>query len=203
VQGGEGLIAELVRVEKEGGRISAREMSRWFSCCWRRFGDHHAPHQRICPRADEKPGPPRLARRDWSRANLAIEEFLRFISPVQFTKPRMREKTLDLGGVRVNKGDKIMPMLAAANMDPAANEHPERLNLERCPTGISPSGTGIHFCLATSLHASKAGARCKALFRRWPKLEMAWRTPSPMAPNGRVSGRLQACPCWCALNSYS
>src|SRR5216684_8604546 len=37
---------------------------------------------------------------DWSRANLAIEEFLRFTSPVQFTKPRFVRKDVDLGGVR-------------------------------------------------------------------------------------------------------
>ena len=70
---------------------------------------------------------------DWSRANLAVEEFLRFVSPVQFTKPRFVRKDIELGGVRLKKGDRIMAMLAAANMDPEANPHPEKLDLARRP----------------------------------------------------------------------
>src|SRR5216684_7769232 len=110
---------------------------------------------------------------DWSRANLAIEEFLRFTSPVQFTKPRFVRKDVDLGGVRVNKGEKIMAMLAAANMDPAANEHPERLDLERLPNRHLAFGTGIHFCLGHQLARIEGRCALQALFRRWPKLEMA------------------------------
>src|SRR6202167_6321352 len=70
---------------------------------------------------------------DWSRAELAVEEFLRFITPVQFTKPRYVRKDIELGGVQLRKGEKIMVMLAAANMDPAANAHPERPDLQRKP----------------------------------------------------------------------
>jgi len=110
---------------------------------------------------------------DWSRANLAIEEFLRFTSPVQFTKPRFVRKDVDLGGVRVNKGEKIMAMLAAANMDPAANEHPECLDLERSPNRHLAFGTGIHFCLGHQLARIEGRCALQALFRRWPKLEMA------------------------------
>ena len=68
---------------------------------------------------------------DWSRAGLAVEEFLRFVSPVQFTKPRYVRRDVELGGVRLKKGDKIMAMLAAANLDPHANPHAEKLDLER------------------------------------------------------------------------
>jgi len=44
---------------------------------------------------------------DWSRADVAVEEFLRFVSPVQFTKPRFVQKDIDLGGVHLKKGDRI------------------------------------------------------------------------------------------------
>jgi cytochrome P450 len=40
---------------------------------------------------------------DWSRGNLAIEEFLRFVSPVQFTKPRYVGKDVTLDGVRLTR----------------------------------------------------------------------------------------------------
>jgi cytochrome P450 PksS len=82
---------------------------------------------------------------DWSRANLAVEEFLRIVSSVQFTKPRFVRTDIQLGGVRLKKGDKIMAMIAAANMDPAANKHPERVDLARKANRHLAFGTGIHF----------------------------------------------------------
>jgi cytochrome P450 PksS len=110
---------------------------------------------------------------DWNRVNLAVEEFLRFITPVQFTKPRIVRKDIELGGVRLKKGDRIMPMLAAANLDPHANVHAEKLDLERRPNRHIAFGTGIHFCLGHQLARIEGACALKALFRRWPKLELA------------------------------
>jgi cytochrome P450 len=110
---------------------------------------------------------------DWSRANLAIEEFLRFLSPVQFTKPRVVRKDVDLAGVRLRKGEKIMAMLAAANMDPEANEHPDRLDLARRSNRHLAFGTGIHFCLGHQLARIEGKCALQALFRRWPQLALA------------------------------
>ena len=45
----------------------------------------------------------------WARANLAVEEFLRFVSPVQFSKPRYVRKDFRLDGVELKKGDKRRP----------------------------------------------------------------------------------------------
>jgi len=123
---------------------------------------------------------------DWSRANLATEEFLRFISPVQFTKPRYVRKDVRLDGVELKKGDKIMVMIAAANMDPKASEAPEELDLERHPNRHIAFGTGIHFCLGYQLARLEGKCALQALFGRWPKLALAippeqikWRpTPS-------------------------
>jgi hypothetical protein len=68
---------------------------------------------------------------------------------------------VDLSGVRVRKGEKIMAMLAAANMDPAAKEHPERLDLERRSNRHLAFGTGSTFVLAISWRASKQNVRCR------------------------------------------
>ena len=105
---------------------------------------------------------------DWSRANLAIEEFLRFVSPVQFTKPRFVRKDIELGGVPLRQGDRIMAMLAAANMDPEANPHPEKLDLARKPNRHLSFGTGIHFCLGHQLARIEGKCALEALFKRWP-----------------------------------
>ena len=89
LHGGEGLIAELVRVEKEGGRISASEMvSMVFLLLGAGIGDHDASDQRLGVRVAQGPARRDWLAADWSRAGLAVEEFLRFVSPVQFSKPR-------------------------------------------------------------------------------------------------------------------
>jgi cytochrome P450 len=171
--GGEGLIAELVRVEQEGGRISPREMVAMVFLLLG-AGSETTTHL-ISGSVYELARNPRLRDwlvEDWSRAGLAIEEFLRFISPVQFSKPRSVRKDIELDGVRLRKGEKIMAMIAAANMDPAANEHPERLDLERHPNRHLAFGTGIHFCLGHQLARLEAKCALHALFKRWPGLEL-------------------------------
>src|SRR5262249_9670168 len=130
--GGDGLLAELVRVEREGGRISAEEMVAMVFLLLG-AGSETTTHL-ISGSVYELTKDPELRdwiEEDWTRANMAIEEFLRFVSPVQFTKPRFVRKDIELGGVPLQKGDRIMVMLAAANMDPNANAHPEKLDLAR------------------------------------------------------------------------
>ena len=66
-----------------------------------------------------------------------------------------------------------MAMLAAANIDPTANPHPERLDLTRRPNRHVAFGTGIHFCLGHQLARIEGKYALKALFQRWPRLSLA------------------------------
>jgi cytochrome P450 len=173
-KGGEGLIAELVRVEKEGGRISSEEMVAMVFLLLG-AGSETTTHL-ISGSVYELLKNPAL--RDWleqdrARANLAVEEFLRFVSPVQFSKPRYARRDVELGGVALKKGDRIMAMIGAANMDPKANEAPEKLDLERHPNRHIAFGTGIHFCLGYQLARIEGKCALQALFGRWPKLALA------------------------------
>jgi cytochrome P450 len=172
--GGEGLIAELVRVEKNGGQISRNKMVSMVFLLL--FAGHETTTHLISGSVHEllkNPGLREWLEEDWSRANLAVEEFLRFLSPVQFTKPRYVRRELELGGIRLKKGEQIIAMLVAANLDPQANAHPEKLDLERRPNRHIAFGTGIHFCLGHQLARIEGICALKALFRRWPKLQLA------------------------------
>ena len=173
-RGGTGLIAELVRVEQEGGQISRDELVAMVFLLL--FAGHETTTHLISGSVYELLRTPSLRdwlEEDWGRAGLAVEEFLRFLSVVQFTKPRFVRKDIELGGVLLKKGDKIMPMLAAANLDPQANPHPERLDLTRKPNRHLAFGTGIHFCLGHQLARLEGICALKALFQRWPKLVLA------------------------------
>jgi cytochrome P450 len=172
--GGEGLIADIVRVEREGGRISRDEIVSMVFLLL--IAGHETTTHLISGSAYELLKNPHLRDwlvQDWSRVDLAVEEFLRFLSPVQFTKPRYVRKDIELGGVRLKKGDKVMAMLAAANMDPEANSRPEQLELQRKPNRHVAFGTGIHFCLGHQLARLEGRSALKSLFQRWPELTLA------------------------------
>jgi cytochrome P450 PksS len=176
--GGEGLIAELVRVEMEGGRISHDEMLSMLFLLLN-AGSITTTHL-ISGAVFELLKDP--ARRDWlaadrSRAALAVEEFLRFVAPVQFSKPRHVREDVEVEGIRLKKGEQVMAMIVAANMDAQASPHPQTLDLERKPNRHLSFGTGIHFCLGHQLARIEAMAALEALFTRWPKLALAT-TPS-------------------------
>jgi cytochrome P450 PksS len=174
IQGGEGLIAKLVEIEKEGGRISAEEMvSMVFLLLG--AGSETTTHL-ISGSVYELLKDP--SRRDWlmqdrGRLGLAVEEFLRFVSPVQFSKPRFVREDVDIGEVRLKKGDRIMVMIAAANMDPKEHEHPDELDLQRRPNRHLSFGTGIHFCLGHQLARIEGMCALQAVFMRWPGLQLA------------------------------
>ncbi|MDA9395182.1 cytochrome P450 [Bradyrhizobium sp. CCBAU 45394] len=174
VRGGEGLIAELVQVELEGGQITPDEMVSMVFLLLA-AGSETTTHL-ISGSVYELLRNPALRdwlEEDWSRISLAVEEFLRFVSPVQFSKPRYLRRDVELAGVRLKKGDRVMVMLAAANMDPAVHDRSERLDLTRKPNRHMSFGTGIHFCLGHQLARIEATCALQALLARWPKLELA------------------------------
>ena len=174
LRGGEGLIAEIARLEKGGAQISRDEIVAMAFLLL--FAGHETTTHLISGSVYELLKNPDLRdwlTQDWSRADLAVEEFLRFLSPVQFTKPRYVRKDTELAGVRLRKGDKIMVLLAAANMDPQANPNPERLDLGRKRNRHIAFGTGIHFCLGHQLARIEGRCALKSLFRRWPELALA------------------------------
>jgi cytochrome P450 PksS len=173
-QGGEGLIAELVRVEKGGGRITPDEMVSMVFLLFN-AGSETTTHLISGSVFELLKDPDRrdwLAA-DWGRAGLAVEEFLRFVSPVQFSEPRYVREDVDLDGVKLKRGDRIMAMIVAANLDTGANACPERLDLERRPNRHLAFGTGLHFCLGHQLARIEAICALQALFTRWPKLKLA------------------------------
>ena len=67
---------------------------------------------------------------DWSLLPSAVEELLRFVCPVQVSKPRYVSRDLEFHGRSLHRGDIVIPMLASANADPARFDEPERLDID-------------------------------------------------------------------------
>jgi cytochrome P450 len=171
---GEGLIAKLVQAKEEGAHISRDEVVSMLFLLL--VAGHETTTHLVSGAVFELLKNPRLRdwlEADWSRIDQAVEEFLRFVTPVQTSRLRFVRRDIEICGSFLKKGDKILPMLAAANMDPAANEAPERLDLERKPSRHLAFGSGIHFCLGHQLARLEGRCALKALFKRWPRLELA------------------------------
>jgi cytochrome P450 PksS len=109
---------------------------------------------------------------DWSLAPSAVEELLRFVSPVQIAKPRYVGRDLEFHGRPLRRGDVLVPMLASANADPGRFERPEGMDIARAPNPHVAFGTGKHFCLGAQLARVEAQVVIERLFTRFPDLSM-------------------------------
>ena len=104
----------------------------------------------------------------------AIEELLRFDSPVQFSR-RITTGDLEVDGTTVPAGSFVLTCLGSANRDEARwGPTADELDLARADAGQHMSfGNGIHHCLGSSLARTEAQIALGTLVRRFPDLELA------------------------------
>jgi cytochrome P450 len=101
-----------------------------------------------------------------------IEECLRFVSPVQMTKPRFAVRDLDWQGIECRRGDMFAAFLAAANSDPSKFESPHLFDINRHPNPHLSFGTGAHFCLGYQLARAEAAVAMDGILRRFPAIRL-------------------------------
>ncbi len=103
----------------------------------------------------------------------AVEECLRFDSPVQATSRFFREE-IEIDGRRIPKGEEVALFLGAANRDPAVFAQPDRFDVAREEARQHLSfGHGIHFCLGANLARAEGQVALGALVRRFPGLSLS------------------------------
>jgi cytochrome P450 len=122
-------------------------------------------------------------RDDRSLMRSAIDELLRYDSPVQATA-RVALEPVALDGATLPTGAMAMTGIGAANRDPEVFDDPDRLDLGRTNNHHLSFGFGAHFCLGAPLARLEAEIAFDALLDRYPKLELASETltyrPSPV-----------------------
>ncbi len=118
--------------------------------------------------------PDQLARLrgDPSLIRSAIEELLRYESPVQLTS-RVAKVDLEIDGQLVRAGQEVCLVLAAANRDPEQFADPDRLDLARVDNHHLAFGFGLHFCLGAPLARLEGQIAVASLLRRLPELRLA------------------------------
>ncbi len=106
----------------------------------------------------------------------AVEELLRYDSPVQFDGRHVFAE-IDLSGVIVPAGGEIITALGAANRDPEHFSEPESLDLHRDEGPPMSFASGIHFCLGASLARAEGQVVFDRMLRRFSSIELATDAP--------------------------
>lgn len=113
----------------------------------------------------------------WLRSNLedlprAVEEFVRFESPVQGLM-RVATTDLDIHGETISAGSTVLLLIAAANRDPRVWDDPDSLDLSRAPQRNMAFGEGVHLCLGAPLARLEAPIAIRLFLERFPAYEVA------------------------------
>jgi cytochrome P450 len=119
------------------------------------------------------PGELARLRADPSLLPAAVEELLRFTSPVNHANDRFTTEDVSIGGVNIPAGEWVMPAISSADWDPAQFPGADRLDLSRDTSGHVAFGHGVHHCLGAPLARMEAEVALGALLARLPGLSLA------------------------------
>ena len=171
---GQDLITDLAMVEENGEKLNSHELVA--TCVLLLNAGHEASVNAFgngMVAALARPDQADLLRKN-SRAitETALEEFMRFDAPLHLFE---RTATVDteLGGVKIEKGQKIAALIGSANRDSTVFEHADEMDLTRDPNPHIGFGAGIHFCLGAPLARLEMGVSLPALWEKYPNMQLA------------------------------
>lgn len=109
---------------------------------------------------------------DPALAQSAIEELLRYTSPLDMASQRFAREDLTIDSVNISQGDLVALVLGSANHDETQFPDPETFDLTRQPNKHVAFGQGAHFCLGAPLARMEGQIALTTLFRRFPDLHL-------------------------------
>jgi len=186
---GDDLISVLVRAEIDGERLSDDELLQE-SLLILVGGDETTRH--VISGGMEAllrhPAQRAALAREPARIPVAVEEMLRWVTPIQ-NMNRTATRDVVLRGQRIRKGDKVLLLYASANRDETVFEAPERFDAGRDPNPhLAFGGYGTHHCLGASLARLELRVMFEELLAALPDLELASDAPLPLRPSNFIVG---------------
>jgi len=178
----EDLISGLVQAEIDGDRLSADEL---FSMLWLLLVAGNETTTNLIGNAMLEfmahPDQLALVEQDLSLLPSAIEEVLRFNSPVQATM-RRAARDMEFHGRQVKQGEGMLVFLGAANRDPEQFPDPGVFDVRRTPNRHLAFGFGIHYCLGAPLARVEAKVALEELLKRAKGFRRTTEGPLPRVP---------------------
>ena len=169
---GDDLISGLIKAQEEGDRLSDQEL---LANCVLLLNAGHETTTNLIGNGTyallRHPDQLKRLRDDPSLIPTAVEELLRYDSPVQFTH-RILTADVELGGKTLRAGQMVLLLLAAANRDPEQFPDPDKLDVSRQNNKHVAFGLGSHFCLGAPLARLEGRFVFEALLRRAPNLRL-------------------------------
>jgi pimeloyl-[acyl-carrier protein] synthase len=157
------MISDLIAAEEQGDKLSEDEL---LATCILLLVAGHETTVNLIGNAvlllTEHPEAKRQLRAQPGLIETAVEEFLRYESPVQMTA-RIAFEDVELNGRLIRKGDQVTTALGSANRDPEVFSNPDVLDLGRTPNRHLSFATGIHYCVGAPLARLEAAIAIQAL----------------------------------------
>ena len=169
-QPGDDLISDMVRAEEAGQTLSEDEIT--MQCNLLLIAGNVTTTDLIgngIKALLDNPEQLSKLRADPVLIKNAVEEILRYESPVQFSG-RIANEDITMQGCPIHKGDSMTTSLAAANRDPDVYPDPDAFNIEREDTHHQAFGGGSHLCLGAHLARLEAQEAIFGLLDRYPNL---------------------------------
>ncbi len=125
---------------------------------------------------------------DPSKIPTAVEEMLRWVTPLQNLMRTVKQDT-ELRGIRLREGDRVLMLYGAANRDEQVFERASEFDIERSPNAhVAFGGNGSHFCLGSSLARLELRVMFEELMTRIPQIELASQEAPSLRPANFVVG---------------
>ena len=129
----------------------------------------------------------RMLSEDRSRMTVAVEEMLRWVSPIK-NMARTMTRDVELHGQTLSKGQKLLLLYPSANRDESMFDDPETFDITRTPNDHIAFGFGAHFCMGNRLARMELSVMFDRLLERLPDLALADDGEPPKRAANFVSG---------------